>query len=66
MNMDKGKDQRKAKKEFKVQKVSGVGKSVAETDRSKSEKSEVSSETWNFDSVLKVIPFGVYPLFRLL
>jgi O-antigen ligase/tetratricopeptide (TPR) repeat protein len=62
------KEQGKLKKEFKAQKVSGVGKSVTETDKSKSEKTEVSSERWDFDSVLKVIPFVIYaflpPLFK--
>jgi Cys-tRNA synthase (O-phospho-L-seryl-tRNA:Cys-tRNA synthase) len=60
------KDQYKLKKELKAQKVSGVRKGISETDKSRSEKTEVSSESLDFDSVLKVIPFGLYPLFRLL
>jgi hypothetical protein len=63
--MAKGKNQEKAKKELKTQKIPGTGKSVTETDKS---KSEVSSERWDFDSVLKVIPFIIYaflpPLFK--
>jgi hypothetical protein len=62
------KDQGKLKKELKAQKVSGVGKGISETDKSKSEKTEVSSERWDFDSILKVIPFIIYaflpPLFN--
>jgi len=66
--MPKTKNKEKKEVPGQIQGISGKSSASAGRSYSPTDKSEISSERWDFDSILKVVPFIIYvflpPLFK--